>query len=253
MQGSFFGTGRVDDKLVETDMLEFNASWVYLWENTFQEKIKFFSGVVSSWTFFPPSWNFSAWLWWLVGKMSHGEVRPPHSHAGEEEELKCVLSLTVSPEKISACRVESVGRQNETEPSPSRVSAYLWQDFAYVTSSLRSELTTYHCNGNNTPPNTAHAGTQGDLTYQVLLMQSPSPMLEAVYWRYFNLLLFWSLYFCFGSCKSWKFKWETRIKITEAVVQTSNTSGEYFLTFPPEQKVIWGISDYQLDHLKGSH
>lgn len=146
MQGSFFGTGRVDDKLVETDMLEFNASWVYLWENTFQKKIKFFSGVVSSWTFFSPSWNFSASLWWLVGKMSHGEVRPPHSHVGEEEELKCVLSLTVSPEKISACCMESVGRQNETEPSPSRISAYLWQVFAYVTSSLWSELTTYHCN-----------------------------------------------------------------------------------------------------------
>lgn len=84
MQGSFFGTGRADDKLVETDMLEFNASWVYLWENTFQEKIKFFSGVASFWTFFPPSWNFSAWLWWLVGRMAHGEVRPPHSHVGGE-------------------------------------------------------------------------------------------------------------------------------------------------------------------------
>lgn len=145
--------------------------------------------------FFFLSWNFSAWLQWFAGKMPHRAVRHPHSQVGEEEELKCALSLNVSPEKISACCVESVGWQDEIELSPKRISVYLCQGFAHVTSSIWSGLTTYNCNGNNTSPNLAHAQIQGDLKSQVPLVQSPSPILATVYWRYFNSLLFWSLYF----------------------------------------------------------
>lgn len=197
-------------------MLEFNAAWVSLWENTFHEKIKSFSAMLSF--FFFPSWNDHDDL---LARCPVGEVWHTHSYVGEKEELKDAQSLNWGISSGRCCLLHWKHRATEWGCAVSMEDFCIsWHGFAHaVTSSIQSGFTTYN---RNTCSVSKHGPcwTQGDLRHQSRSCRVPHQFQRWFIWIcYFSAhcILLWLL-------QTMKVQMRNKNEITEAIIQSSNTS-----------------------------